>query len=264
MSRFEGDKINLGNSYVLHTEGKTSLNKEIVDAKLIADSIVADAKNQASAILNQANQQAGEIVSQASLDAEASKDIVTAEARKQGYEEGYDEGKERITTEMEDLVFNVNNFVKCKFEAKTRIIKSLHNDILEMVVNISEKICKTQLNQNQDVLLNVVKNAILQLKEKENVTIIVHPEMAQKIYEISESLKESIYNLEHIKIIEDTSVSADGTIVESVGSRIDARVSAQIEQIAQKLFSELNSTPEIELSRELDDVDGMNDKPESI
>lgn len=262
MSRIRGEQINLGSSFILSPDGKSLVNKEITDAQIIADSIIAEAKKQAQNIVNQANQQASEILSQASIDAENSKDLVTTEARKEGYHEGYGEGHEKIQTELESQIFNVDNFTKCKFDIKNRIIKSLHTDILDIVLSISEKICKTQLQQNRQILLNIVEYAILQLKEKENVTIIVNPEMARKIYEISDELKQKIHNLEHIKIIEDNSVSPDGTIVESVGSRIDARVSAQIEQFTQKLFNELNSTPEIELSRELDDIDNdIDDKP---
>lgn len=265
MSRIESGKINLGNSFILSTEGRAGLNKEITDAKLIADSIIADAKNQAQNIIAQAQQQSQAILSKAESEAEASKDEVLAESRRQGYEEGYEDGKEKITTELENLVYNVDNFAKCKFDIKQRIIKSLHNDILDLVLDISEKICKVELQENRKVLIRVVANAISQLKEKENVTIIVNPEMAQKIYDISANLKESIHNLEHIKIIEDNSVSTDGTIVESVGSRVDARVSAQIEQIAQKLFAELNATPEIELSREVEEeFNDINDKPDQI
>ena len=89
--------------------------------------------------------------------------------------------------------------------------------------------------------------------------------MAEKIYAISGDMKEKIHTLESIKIIEDNSISPDGTIVESVGSRIDARVSAQIEQISNKLFDELNSTSERELAKEIDNIDkNVNDKPESI
>jgi flagellar biosynthesis/type III secretory pathway protein FliH len=183
-----------------------------------------------------------------------------------GYEDGYQDGKEKITTELENLVYNVNNFAKCQFDMKNRIIKSIHTDILDMVLDISEKICLTELRQNKEILTKIVANTISQLKEKESVTIIVNPEMARKIYEISNDLKDAIHNLEHIKIVEDATIAPDGTIVESVGSRVDARVSAQIEQIAQKLFAELNKTPEIELARELDDVEAQlnNDKPEQI
>ncbi len=259
MSRIHGDKVNLGSSFVLSAEGKSDLNKEIVDAKMIADSIIADAKKQAAATMAQAENQAAQIIQSAKAKAETSMDEVTAEAKKQGYAEGYEDGKEKITTELENKVYNVDNFAKSKFEIKNRIIKSLHLDILDLVLDISEKVCKIQMQNNREVLSKVVANAISQLKEKEQVTIVVHPEMAQKIYDISDELKEAVHNLQSIKIIEDNSISPDGTIVESVGSRVDARVSAQIEQIAQKLITELNSTPEIELSRELDDVDGMND-----
>ena len=255
MSRIQGDKVNFGNSFVLNAEGKSQLNKEISDAQLIADSIIAEAKKQASALVSQAKTQAEQTMSQAVSNAEASKNEITAESRRQGFEEGYADGKEKILTEMEDLIYNLDNFAKCRFEMKNRIIKSLHTDILELVLNISEKICKVKITQDKEILEKVIENAISMLKEKESVTIIVNPEMANKIYEISDDIKDKIHNLEHIKIIEDSSVSPDGTIVESVGSRIDARVSAQIEQIAHKLFAELNSTPESKLVKELADED---------
>lgn len=66
-----------------------------------------------------------------------------------GYEDGYQDGKEKITTELENLVYNVNNFAKCQFDMKNRIIKSIHTDILDMVLDISEKICLTELRQKQ-------------------------------------------------------------------------------------------------------------------
>lgn len=259
MSKIDASKINFGNSFVLNSTGNQVINKEISDAQIIADSIIAEAKNKAAQIIQEAQNQAGQIVNQAVMDAENCKEQVLSESKQIGYDEGYAQGKETITNEMVDLITNVNNFVKCKFDAKQRIIKSVHNDILSLVIEISERVCKTQFSQNRQILLNVVENAISMLKQKEHVTIIVNPEMSQKIYAISDDLKERINNLEHIKIIEDTSVTPDGTIVEAVGSRVDARIGTQIEQFAQQLFNELNSTPEIELARELDDVDGMND-----
>ena len=259
MSKIDANKINLGNSFVLNTSGSVVVNKEISDAQIIADSIVAEAKKKATLIISNAQNEAAEMVNQAISDAENCRDNVLSEAQTQGFEQGYAEGKEQIQKDLTELICNVDKFSQCKFDIKHRIIKSLHNDILSLVIEISEKICKTKITEDKAILLNVVENAISQLKDKENVTIIVNPLMAEKIYAISDELKEKIHNLENIKIIEDSSVSPDGTIVEAVGSRIDSRVSAQIEQFSQKLFAELNATPEIELERELNDIDGMND-----
>lgn len=265
MSRIESGKINYGNSFVLNADGKRSVNKEITDAQLIADSIIAEAQKKAEAIMAEAQSKAAALVNAAKEEAETEKDEISSEAREQGFETGYEEGKEKITTEMEELVQSVENFAKCKIDMKHKIIKSIHTDILDLVLDVSEKVCKTELKQNRQIFLKIVENAILQLKEKENITIIVNPEMMRKIYEISEELKTKIYSLKTIKIVEDNSVSADGTIVESIGSRVDARVSTQIEQIAQKLFAELNATPEIELARELEDFEtDLNDKPDQI
>ncbi len=265
MSRIKSENINLGNSFVLNSEGKKVLNKEITDAQLIADTIISEAKKRAQQIVNQANSQGSDMIARATTEAQNSREQVTADARRQGYEEGYNEGREQIKQELQDIIENVNNFAKSEFEIKNRIVKSLHTDILDLVINISEKICRNQLIYDKQTLSNVVENAILQLKEKENVTIIVNPQMAEKIYAISDDMKEKIHTLESIKIIEDNSISPDGTIVESVGSRIDARVSAQIEQISNKLFDELNSTNERELVNEIDNIDkNIDDKPESI
>lgn len=259
MSKIDASKINLGRSFVINSDGSAKLNKEITDAQIIADSIVAEARKKADAILQEASKKADNLLMQAESQAEAIKDDVLAESKKLGYDEGYADGKEKITTEMEDLVYNLENFAKCKFDMKNRIIKSLHKDILDLVLSISEQICKGKILSDNQALLNVVANSVAQLKEKESVTIIVNPEMAEKIYQISDNLRENIHNLEHIKIVEDTAVSPDGTIVESVGSRVDARVSAQIEQFARHLYDELNSIPEVELVKEIEETENNND-----
>ena len=71
--------------------------------------------------------------------------------------------------------------------------------------------------------------------------------MAEKIYAISDELKEKIPQLQSIKIIEDTSVSPDGTIVESPLSRVDSRIKSQIDELSEKLMAKLNSTSDKEL-----------------
>ena len=134
MSKIDASKINLGSSFVLNSDGSTKLNKEISDAQIIADSIVAEAKKKADAIIQEARTKADNLVMQADSQAEAMKEDALAESKKQGYEEGYANGKEKITTEMENLVYNLDNFAKCKFDMKNRIIKSLHKDILDLVL----------------------------------------------------------------------------------------------------------------------------------
>jgi flagellar biosynthesis/type III secretory pathway protein FliH len=79
------------------------------------------------------------------------------------------------------------------------------------------------------------------LKDKETINIIVNPIMAERIYSISDNLKERITQLKSIKIIEDNSVSPDGTIVESPLSRVDSRIKSQIKEISKNLTNIINN-----------------------
>jgi len=173
-------------------------------------------------------------------------------AHQEGFEAGRQEGLENITEELKDKIISVNNFAQSDFEIKKNIIKSAHLDIIELVIEISRKVCSKSLDLDESILKELTLSAIKSLKDKENITIIVNPEMAEKIYAVSDELKEQIPQLSSIKIIEDTSVSPDGTIVESPLSRVDCRIKSQIDEIAQRLMEKLNSTPDEEL------LDGLN------
>ncbi len=264
MSRIESNKINFGNSFTINTEGNQVLNKEIVEAKKIAESVVAGAKQEAQGIIAKAHAQAEEIIKQAQAEAQAQTEIITESAKEDGFNCGYSEGMEKITTELEDRIQNVDEFAKCTFEIKNKIIKSAHLDILDLVTDIAKKVCKQELVQNPELLKNLVEDAINQLNEKEEITIIANPEMINKLYAIADEMKTKIHGLKTIKIQEDASISSDGTIIESLDSRIDTRLSAQIEQIYRKLINEMNSVPEAELAQEVNDMYSNNDKLNQI
>ena len=57
------------------------------------------------------------------------------------------------------------------------------------------------------------------------------------INSLTQNFKEEFPKLQSIKIIEDSSVSPDGVIVETLSSRLDSRVSTRIAEIAQKMLT---------------------------
>ena len=84
----------------------------------------------------------------------------------------------------------------------------------------------------------MAKKAISLLKEQEDIKIVVNPKLIEYAKELSEDLPNIFQNLDKIKIIKDKTVSSDGVLVESLDSRIDARLSTEIEKIARILLIE--------------------------
>lgn len=251
MSRIDSQKVNIGTSYIIATSDEQMRAKELVDAKRLASEIIANANMQAQQVIADAQQKAQQHFDDAVADANSKVEKIIQDAHSEGYQKGFQEGQDAGRQSLIEQIENLEKFAQSEFEIKKRIIKSAHTDIVDLVVAISDKVCHKKLNIDDEILYEITKQAINQLADKECVKIFVNPNMAKKIYDISETLKNEILSLQSIKIVEDIGVSEDGTIVESISSRVDNRISSQIDVIAQKLLVELQSVSEEKLVSEI-------------
>lgn len=252
MTRIKSDNVQLGGSFVVPIE-QSLHSKKIEEALQKEKDIIERAEQKAQEIIEQAQTEGQRIIEESTAQALSEVDAITQKAHDEGFEAGRQEGYDDITKELQDKIIAVNDFTKCNFDIKGNIIKSAHLDIIQLVIQIAKKVCSKSLELDDNILKEITQNAIHTLKDKENITITINPEMAEKIYAISDELKENIPQLSSIKIVEDSSVSPDGTIVESPLSRVDSRVISQINEIAEKLMAKLDSTPNNELIEESDE-----------
>ena len=272
LTRIKSDNVQIGSSYVLpienpYKEEEARLKRMILAAQKEKDRIiqegVAKAKelvDEAKEIITQAQQQATQIVETATNEANAQSTEIKETAQKEGYDTGYKQGYDDGTNSLEEKFMAIDTFAQSQFDLKHNIIKSAQLDIVELVIAIARKVCQKSLENDVNVLKDMTIEAIKQLKDKENITITINPELAEKIYSISEDLKESIPKLQNIKVIEDDNVSADGTIVETLLSRVDNRLKIQIDQIAEKfLTTHYSASHSDELNEEVLNSEGLCD-----
>ena len=92
----------------------------------------------------------------------------------------------------------------------------------------------------------ITLDAIKQLNDKENITIIVNPKLVDNINNLAPEFRAAIPNLQSLKILEDNSLSADGVIVETPDTRLDSRISSQIAEIAQNMLTGMDDELEQE------------------
>ncbi len=247
MTKIKSNNIHFGESFVVPIED--SLHKLKVQEALEKEKkIILRGEQKAQEIIEQAQVEGLKIIEDAKNQALSEVDAITQQAHNEGFEAGRQEGLENITQELQDKVIALNDFAQSNFDIKNNIIKSAYLDIISLVIKIAHKVCSKSLELDETILKEITQSAIQSLKDKEEITIIVNPEMAEKIYAISDELKEKIPQLCSIKIVEDISVSPDGTIVESPLSRVDSRIISQINEIADKLMAKLDSTPSNQLS----------------
>ena len=240
-NRIKSGEIQMGNNFVLpieqskvtRSEAKVQKIMEETDAK--AQSIIDGASNKSQVIVETANTEAERIIESARKKGEAEYGSVREQAYQEGFARGEQDGLEKFKNDAAEALASLDTLMSSTFDAKKSIIDSATLDIIELVSAIAEKVCHTMFDR--EMLRKITVDAIKQLNDKESITIIVNPQLVASISSLADDFRSEIQTLKTIKIIEDSSVSPDGVIVETLGTRVDSRISAQIEEITQRMLT---------------------------
>ena len=259
--RIQSDAVQYGESFVLSgeteeetvstlTSQKQKLQSEIEAKKKELDELKNSMKEllaQKDTIIENANKSAEEIKSNAVLEANdivakanADKDNIVNEAKtsgqKQGFEAGYNEGLEKLKADYAKQINALNVLAGASFEVKNEIVYSSETEILELALLIAEKVVRVKFDNDINAVKSMTQTAISMLKEKENLKLVVNPKIIEYVKNLVPELEQDIDGAGQIKIVQDKAVSPDGIVVESVSSRIDARISTQMETLARTLL----------------------------
>jgi len=237
-------KIDVTDENFLHKltpELSNKIRETLTIAEQKAQNILADAMNQGEVLKQQAHEQGMQ------------------EGITQGQNQGYQDGYNKAVNDVIEKAISLDKFINTITNAKYEIYHAKEDELLEFVMLIAQKLAHTQIIFDTEAIKNIIIDASSELKEKETLKVLIHPTLAQKIYSISDEIKNAIYGLKSLKILEDKTISPDGAVIESQDSRVDARLSTQVDLLFKKMSKAKQEIPILE-NEFLDDT--LNDKPE--
>lgn len=240
-NRIKSNNIQIGNNFVLPIEQtkvtaqQAKVKKIIEETDAKAQQIINGAESKSTVIVQTANTEAVRIVEQARKEAADAYEEIKQQAYQEGFEKGQRDGLNKFNEDAVDALKSLETLSSATFNMKKNIIDSATLDIVELVSAIADKVCHIKFDEK--ILEKITIDAIKELNDKENITIIVNPKLVENINSLSPSFKEEFPKIQSIKIIEDNSVSPDGVIVETLHTRLDSRISTQISEIAHKMLT---------------------------
>ena len=240
-NRIVGKEVHFGENYVLPIEqskvtmSEAKVKQILADTDAKAQEIVENADNKSAIIVQTASNEATRMVEDARRKAQNEYESVKEQAYKEGFEQGRIDGLEQFKRDAEECLSSLDTLASSTFDMKKNIIDSASRDIVELVSVIADKVCHAKFNPQ--MLYQITLEAIKLLNDKETITIIVSPKLVDSIQKMVPNFRTSIQNIQTLKIIEDNSLAPDGVIVETPGTRLDSRVSAQIAELTQKMLT---------------------------
>jgi flagellar assembly protein FliH len=176
---------------------------------------------------------------------------LSLEAKEQGFIEGSTNGRQealiQVQEEYQGKLVQVQLLLEQAYQQKNVIISEAEPFLLELSTVIASQIIKQELESYPDKFVELIKQHILRFKEKEFITICVHPDDFEFIQSQRVHLVAVVNGETEIKIIPDHSVSPKGCIIRTAYGSVDARIDTQIEEI-KKVILKARREPESVIS----------------
>jgi flagellar assembly protein FliH len=249
-------EIKIGNSFHLGEENASHSQKIDVTDDAFLDKLTPELSNKIKETLAIAKQQAQNVIQDAQQAAEGIKQDAHSqgfqEGQNEGRQQGYQDGFNQATNDFIEKAISLDRLVNSILNAKYSIYHSSESELVDFIILIAKKLAHTQITMDKEAIKNIIIDASTEIKEKESLKVLIHPNLAQKIYSVSDEIKAAIYGLKNLRIIEDRTISPDGVVLESPDSRVDARLATQVDVLLEKLMKEKEETPILE-EKYLDD-----------
>lgn len=164
------------------------------------------------------------IVSRAQKDAISIKDV----ARKEGYNEGIENSKK----DLEELKNKLSEF----FTYKDEVFDKVSTCILDISVEIAEKIIKKEVETDKEYIIPIIKGVVEEINKVENNIILkVMPKDVEIVRDNVAEIFEGNSFEAKISVIPDKDIKDGGVVVQTSNGLIDATIETQLAIIEKAL-----------------------------
>ncbi len=164
------------------------------------------------------------IVTRAQKDAISIKDV----ARK----EGYNEGIENSQKDLQELKDKLSEF----FTYKDEVFDKVSGCILDIAVEIAEKIIKKEIETDKEYIIPIIKGVVEEINKVENTIILkVMPKDVEIVRDKVAEIFEGNSFEAKISVIPEKEIKDGGVIVQTSNGLIDATIETQLAIIEKAL-----------------------------
>lgn len=191
-----------------------------------------EAEDEAQRIIQEAQKRIADDLQAAERQVQA----ITEQAHKEGQDAGREEGYASGKAEVDRLIEQLHNIINHAIEKRNEIIEESETQLIKLVLLISRKVIKVISENQKNVVVNNVIQALRKLKSRGEVVIRVNLSDVELASEHVKDFMEMVENVKSITIVEDSSVDQGGCIIETDFGQIDARISSQLHEIEEKIL----------------------------
>lgn len=214
--------------------GKLEYEKIINKANEKALNIINEAEDKRESLINDAYNRAKEVL-------EESKHYGFDEGYKNGFDEGFNKGYKEGKLISDNLIRESLEIKNGYIEKKATLLEELEKDIIQLVIDIYEKVINKKNEEDSELIISLVLNGINNLDSTDKLTITT----SKEDYDILEMNKDEILAkasmISELILKYDMSFEKGDCIIETSKGNIDASLKNQVEEVKELITTILNN-----------------------
>ena len=179
-----------------------------------------------------------------SVDGTKKKGETDKKSETEGYDKGFATGIEQgIRVGQKEIVERLSRLESVISELehlKERKIQEILPEIVDLSLEIARKIVHRKIEQDREIIISVVREAVKKIGREERMLIRVNPADYDTMISNLEVLREES-RLKDITIEPSESVSPGGCYIETPTAEVDARIEEQIRELRDAITTALDS-----------------------
>jgi flagellar assembly protein FliH len=222
---------------------RADADRIVKEAEAVAFEEVKRKNNQAQKIRQAAEDEAQRILAEAKdraakMQAEIERTVGQAEkeAYAKGYAAGREEGYEEGKTEAKRLIERLHVIISKAIDKRNEILAETETQVINLVLLIVKKVIKVISENQKNVVINNVVQALRKLKSRGDVVIRVNIADLELTTEHVKDFMGMVEQVKSITVLEDSTVDRGGCVIETDFGQIDARISSQLHEIEEKIL----------------------------
>ena len=183
-------------------------------------------------IILEANEKAQRIEAESKEAFEKGRKEAEQQGLETGRESGYNEGK----AEVERLIERVQAVLERANDRRGEILLETEQEIIDLVLLISRKVVKVISENQKNIIISNVAQALRKVKSRGNVIIRVNMADLKLTTEHTKDFIQRMEGVNSIQVAEDSTIDQGGCIIETDFGEIDARISSQLAELESRIL----------------------------
>lgn len=222
-------------------EALARLMEEIEQKQQRARDMIKDAEKQAALLKQEGQAEYDRLMEEARAEIEAEKE----EARSRGYEDGLKQGREDGEKEIRQSLQDELNAANARAEKTLRdaeeatfdYLQKAEDDVIAIAMGIVEKILPQHFIDVPQMVLPLVREAILKVNDQKRLVVSVPPASYDFVLMARDELRQILTAGDAVlEIHADEALKPGDCLVETPNGSVDARLATQMELIRQAVL----------------------------